>query len=93
MGFSYMEWAADVLRVMPARGIELAAFDLYKRLLSPLNQHYHQGDDAGWLATGLAGGAAGASLLEPIVPEMLEGCELVVHFHLSSRRFFLLPGS
>ena len=50
---------ADVLRVMPARGIELAAFDLYKRLLSPLNQHYHKGDDAGWLATGLAGGAAG----------------------------------
>lgn len=44
---------------MPARGIELAAFDLYKRLLSPLNQHYHKGDDAGWLATGLAGGAAG----------------------------------
>ena len=55
--------AADVLRVIPARGIELAAFDVYKRLLSPLNQHYSKGDDAGWLATGLAGGAAGESSL------------------------------
>lgn len=67
-----MVWFIDVLRVMPARGIELAAFDLYKRLLSPLNQDYQKGDDAGWLATGLAGGAAG-KLLSCISMSLLVG--------------------
>ncbi|KAK9844654.1 hypothetical protein WJX74_005189 [Apatococcus lobatus] len=71
--------AADVLRVMPARGIELAAFDLYKRLLSPLNQHYHKGDEAGWLATGLAGGAAGVTSTIALFPLETVRTRIAVH--------------
>ena len=67
---------ADILRVMPSKAIELAAFDAYKKLLS------HEGDDGklmrpGPLLTGLAGAAAGAmSFLFfwcdwPIVPQWL----------------------
>ncbi|DBA66960.1 TPA: hypothetical protein ACH3X2_002072 [Trebouxia sp. C0005] len=52
--------SADILRVMPSKAIELAAFDAYKKLLS------HEGDDGklmrpGPLLTGLAGAAAGAT--------------------------------
>ncbi len=51
--------SADILRVMPSKAIELAAFDAYKKMLS------HEGDDGklrrpGPLLTALAGAAAGA---------------------------------
>ena len=53
--------SADILRVMPSKAIELAAFDAYKKLLS------REGDDGklmrpGPLLTALAGAAAGAPL-------------------------------
>ena len=54
-------WAADILRVMPSKAIELAAFDAYKKLLS------HTDPDGklmrpGPLLTGLAGAMAGNTI-------------------------------
>ncbi|KAA6425606.1 MAG: hypothetical protein FRX49_04503 [Trebouxia sp. A1-2] len=59
--------SADILRVMPSKAIELAAFDAYKKLLS------HEGDDGklmrpGPLLTGLAGAAAGATSTVGLYP-------------------------
>ncbi|KAL0033044.1 hypothetical protein WJX77_012276 [Trebouxia sp. C0004] len=59
--------SADILRVMPSKAIELAAFDAYKKMLS------HEGDNGklmrpGPLLTGLAGAAAGATSTVGLYP-------------------------
>jgi hypothetical protein len=48
--------SADIIRVIPSKAIELAAFDLYKSLLTRHTSH-----KPGPLFTGLAGAAAGAT--------------------------------
>jgi hypothetical protein len=51
--------AADIIRVIPSKAIELATFDLYKTLLSPHGAHGEVTRRPGPLLTGLAGAAAG----------------------------------
>ena len=64
-------WAhADVVRVMPSKAIEFAAFDAYKKVLcrqDPETGVYIQGS----ASSALAGGAAGAS--QPAWPAWLPG--------------------
>ena len=54
----------DVLRTMPSKAIELASFDMYKRLLA----RDSQGAGMAGLATSVAGGLAGAmKFLTPVL--------------------------
>lgn len=49
-----------MLRTMPSKAIELASFDLYKKVLGAALSGGRKRDHPGGLATGLAGALAGA---------------------------------
>lgn len=73
---------ADILRVMPSKAIELAAFDAYKKLLSREDEEGRL-MRPGPLLTGLAGAAAGAlpCLMCPDGTPAL-GCSHTWHCHM-----------
>ena len=54
--------AADIIRVIPSKAVELAAFDIFKGLLATTNEETGKVSRPGALLTGLAGAAAGQSL-------------------------------
>lgn len=53
---------ADIIRVIPSKAVELAAFDIFKGLLASTNEETGKVSRPGALLTGLAGAAAGQLL-------------------------------
>ena len=56
---------ADIIRVIPSKAVELAAFDIFKGMLASTNEETGKVSRPGALLTGLAGAAAGLSLALP----------------------------
>ncbi|KAK9814714.1 hypothetical protein WJX72_010326 [[Myrmecia] bisecta] len=60
--------AADVIRVMPSKAIELAAFDAFKAILMKKNPKTGRQNGNGAFLTGVAGGAAGVTATIAMFP-------------------------
>ena len=99
--FTHFMYIADVLRTMPSKAIELASYDIYKRLLSCKDPSTGQRRVPGAAASTVAGALAGAracpnhSLPGHIVASSLAPksllCPVVCVYCLSSFHFTAVP--